>query len=399
MCKGSRSLCGNVPCPLLARMKIIPEINKSIGTEFFGPSTSVFVGRVGYPNIFAGPMAAIELSNIEKIDSPSSWFGMNYSDVVQLRSMLLRSKYKENIFSRSRFIENVQELALASKPTDIELAFKKKPVYSVEFSDMVQPMGPSASLVKLSLAENVKIPAGVDKVVNDDLKANEASFVLYEQGHDVYKITTVLSSGILGLEKNKKLVPTRWSITAVDDILYKQMLPKIREFTQVGEYRVYSSEYLDNHFEIMIMPGSWEYENFEAWAPGTAWTSGLKKPEILEEYESYYGRTTYADKEGGGYYAARLGVTEFLYKSRLQARVVVFREIHEGYMIPLGVWIVRETVRQAFKQPPKKFSTKEEALKHIKSRLRLPVEDYVKQSKILRQKGLSEFFSRKGEML
>ncbi len=195
----------------------------------------------------------------------------------------------------------------------------------------------------------------------------------------------------MGLEQNRKLVPTRWSITATDDIVFKSLVSEVKDFPSVNDYLVYSSEYLDNHFEVLLIPGSWEYENFEAWAPGSMWSFNLKKTEIIEEYEPFRGRTTYADKEGGGYYAARLAVIEALHKMKRQARVVVFREIYEGYTVPLGVWQVRENARNAFKRRPDIFRTLGEALKHIDSKLRLSINDYMGVSKILKQRRLSDF--------
>jgi len=366
----------------------MPTISKA-SKDFFGPSYSVFVGRIGYPRVSIGPLAAVEQA--PNIDNPKSWFGMEYSDVIHLRMMLLRSKHSENIHSSSRFVTENQELALASSPTDVEINFKKNPVYRVSFSDVLQPMGASASLLKMRLAGNPKIRKHVDRIVSDELKASQASLMLYGRGEDVYRITTILSSGALGMADRKKLVPTRWSITATDDTIFKEMVKKVKDFPSVNEFAVYSSKYLDNHFEILLMPGQWEYENFEAWAPGSFWSQNLKKTEILEEYEPYKGRTKYAELEGGGYYAARLGIIEGLFQLKRQARVVVFREVHEGYVVPLGVWVVRETVRNAFKNRPEKFETMGKALEHIGNKLRISVDEYAKNSRILKQRRLWDF--------
>jgi hypothetical protein len=250
-------------------------------------------------------------------------------------------------------------------------------------------MGPSGQLKKFTLAGNVPIEKSVERIVNDDLKAAEASFALYKREQDVYKITTILSSGVLGIKR--KLVPTRWSITATDDIITKQLLGKIRDYPSINEYLVYSSRYLDNNFNILLMPGSWEYEGFEAWSPGSFWSKQLKEAEIVGESEGFRGRTAYADKEGGGYYAARIGVVEHLHALRRQARAMVFREIYEGYVVPLGVWVVRETVRNAFNSAPKRFATLAEALKFIDSQQRIPTSSYLRQSVMLRQRRLHDF--------
>jgi hypothetical protein len=387
-CKGGRHLCGEKHCPLLAKIEIAPQIINKISDEFFGPATSIFVGHEGYPNINIGPLGAIQM--MEGIDSPETWFGREYSQIIQMRSLVLRSKSKENVKAKSRFIEENQMLALAKKPTDVEMKFKSKPSFNMNFSDITQPMGPTAQLDKMKIVENPKIPNYVESVVNDDLKSVEQIKLLYQR-FDTYYITNILSSGVLGKEDNKKLVPTRWSITALDDMLAKHLMTKIRTYQQIDKFLVYESQYLSNNFVILLMPGKWEYENFEAWAPGSFWAAQMKEVEIAEEYEPFEGRTTYADVEGGGYYAARLGVCEGLEQMKKQARVIVFREIYEGYQIPVGVWQVRENARNALKNPSKQFNTLNEALNYIQTKIRLKLNDYRTKSRILSQRRIVDF--------
>jgi hypothetical protein len=388
VCKGSRALCGHVHCPLMARIRVESKV-RNLPMDFFGPSTSIFVGRIGYPRVSVGPLAAVEYS--ESIDEPSRWFGMPYTELITMRSMLLRARASRDVRSRERYVLENQELALSDRPTDVELTFRSKPAYRVSFSDIVQPMGPSASLRKMRLAGNPHIPRSVDSVVSDDIRAGQAGILLYQSGHDIYRISSILSSGVLGRRESRRLVPTRWSIVAVQDMIALDLIRKIRECPQIDGFRVCSSEFLDNHFEVLLMPGNWEFENFEAWAPGSMWTAGLKRPEVIEEYEPFSGRKGYAELQGGGYYASRLGVAEGLAGLRRQARAVVFREVYEGYTVPLGNWQILENVRNAFRQPFKEFSSRQEALEHIDSRLRLPVRDYMACSRLLGQSRLADF--------
>ena len=180
----------------------------------------------------------------------------------------------------------------------------------------------------MHVTDNSKIPKQVDRIVSDELKAVEAAHGLYELGLDVYKVTTILSSGALRLRGAQKMVPTRGSITATDDIIFKKLTPEIKENPTIDSYYVYESSYMDNPFLILLMPSLFEYENFETWFPGSVWNDSFdQRPRIVEEYEGFKGRKQYAADEGGGYYAARLAVAEALHKMRRQAGVVVFREI------------------------------------------------------------------------
>ncbi|MBI4895228.1 MAG: hypothetical protein HY831_01915 [Candidatus Aenigmarchaeota archaeon] len=358
LCSGKRPVC-------IHEYNMLPKIfpKTAFSKEFFGPSYNIFVVRVGYPNVSLGPMASSEKNLI--VDDPSKWFGLPYEQIIEMRYLLIRTKSRVNIKQDSRFIEENQ-LIILSKPIDIEMVFKKHPVYRWEFSDTLAPNGPIADIDTLRLAENPKIPVKLEKIVSDELKASDASVSIYNTGEDVYKLSSILSSGVLGLEKNKKLVPSRWSITAVDDIITKSLISGIKDFKSVDDYIVFTSQYLDNHFEVLVMPGNWEFENFEAWIE-------LGEPKILEEYEAYSGRKKYADLQAGGYYASRLAIVEGLHKMKRQGKAIGFREIYEGYSVAVGVWQVRENVRNAMRQEPKKFATLEEALRDINTRLRIPI--------------------------
>ncbi|RLJ07327.1 MAG: hypothetical protein DRP12_02430 [Candidatus Aenigmatarchaeota archaeon] len=382
-CRSGRYLCGHKPCPLLARLRIEGRV-KQISQDLFGPAPSIFIGRDGWPRVFSGPLAA--LSDRPDLDRPESWFGMGYHQIIELRSQLLRGKERTDVRNPK---EELYEIALANRPPDVEIRLKKKPYYRFSFSDIYQPMGPTAPLESFRLAENPRVSSKAERIVGEGLKAGEALWQLYRLGIEVSRLSVILSAGALGLEK--RLVPTRWSITAVHQVLAGRLIRQIKLFRQVESFMLFSSEYLDNSFHILVMPGQWEFENFEAWAPGSLWARTAKKPEITCEYEPWQGRSSYAESQAGGYYASRLGVAEGLFRLKRQGRVVVFREISEGYIIPVGVWQVLENVRNAFRRGPERFSSLQEALEVLDRRLRLGLKPYLQKSRILGQRRLQEF--------
>ena len=361
-------------------------LKEKISESAFGPSGDFFAGSQYYPEISWGPTVSL-------MDVPRTrdLYGQDYEKIILARAAFLHGRRYGGIKPVGRMIDKSREIAMSEKPIDLELRFSRAPSLEMQFSQVSQPMGAGAPLKELTLAGNPKIPKIVDSVIEDKMKANDAICELAGHGMDNYYLTTLLSAGILG-KQGKKLVPTRWSITAVDDMLAKSMMDGIREFPQINEPMVFSNEYLFNHFEILLMPGNWEFENFEAWAPNTSWGFGSQEYTISEEYEPHGGRSGYAEKQAGGYYAARLGVCEYLSRIRKQARVVSFREIGEGYQIPVGVWEVRENVRHAFLGNPKKFPSNSEAMAHLQTRLRVPMQKYIAQTKVMTQSRLSEFF-------
>jgi hypothetical protein len=402
ICKGSRFLCGKTRCPIIVRanyfLKSIPLIQSE---EIAGASPpSVFVGRIGYPYVYAGPLVPPVQEDTSLYDLPEFWFGKSIDEIVGFRSMLIRGKHRVHVqkFDEAgKIIERTRELALAVKPVDVELLLKKKPRGFIILDDEVQPFGPSAPIQDLRVG-NAHWDRQIEKAYYDtDLKAAEAVLELYQKGVWVTKIQRAFSVGAFGLERNRRFVPTRWSITAVDSIISKALMEKVKTFPEISEYRVYESRYLDNIFEVLMIPGKWSYESIEAWYPGTVWNPHGRNIVMYSDWEEFEGRTTYAEI-GGCYYAARLAVCEQLVKEQRQAAVIVLREAHPGYIMPVGVWQVRENVRNAMRQKPYIFKTLEEALQFIASRFQIPIRQWIMRSVLLKnalfQKKITDYLEK-----
>jgi hypothetical protein len=399
-CKGGKFLCGKTRCPLLVRanyyLKSMPLIDK-LDVDGASPP-SVFIGRIGYPYVYAGPMVPPLHEDTTIYDIPEMWFGKSIDEIVGFRSLLIRGKHRVHVqeFEKGgKIIDMTRELALAVNPVYVELALTKPPRRNLVLDDDVQPFGPSAPLRDLHVG-TAKWDQWVEKAYYDtDLKAGDAVRSLYWNNVLVTKIQRAFSVGAFGLKKNRRLVPTRWSITAVDSILSQNLMNRVKAYPEINEYRLYESHYLDNVFEVLMIPQKWSYEAMEAWYPGTIWNPGGQNVAMFSDWEDHDGRTTYAEI-GGCYYAARLAVCELLVKERRQATVIVLREARPGYIMPVGVWHVRENVRNAMRQKPLKFNTLNEALARVASQFQIPLQRWLNSSKLLQnalfQKRLTEYF-------
>ena len=386
-CKGTRNLCGKDKCPVLARFYHQKVAAPKLKENIFGSSpNSIFVGYENYPNVFVGPMVSLESETLSIADTPEKMYGLSLNKILSARCNLVRGKKERNIFSRDRYIQELQDISISQQPLDIEISFRKKPSFDMSFSSVMQPIGPSGLIKKFKLVDNPKMEQKVCRIVNDDLTADSICVKLYKMKLEQSRISRILSSGILGMEK--KLVPTRWSITAVDDILGKNLMSEVRNFDLINDYLVFENEYLHNRFFIILMPAKWEFEQIESWFPQTLWNPS-NTPSLSVEYEFHEGRKTYAGKQSGGYYAARFAALDYLYKIKKQAKVLMIREVYSGYDIPLGVWVVRETAKQAFNKAPEKFKSLGEVFNNLKTRF--SPEKYKASSEILKQKRLFDF--------
>ncbi|MFQ5884267.1 MAG: Nre family DNA repair protein [Thermoplasmata archaeon] len=391
--------CGKRSCPVLLRFYSSVRTEPLLDTLNIEGSSppSVFVGRMGWPKVYVGPMVPPIRGDTSLLDSPERWGGATIEDIINYRVQLVRGMYRthvEDVSTGGRIVDLTREIALCESPTDAETYFSRRPRSRLVLSDSVQPMGPSAPLRKLDL-DTLKIDRRLDKAYSDgDLKAKDAVLSLFDQEVSVTKVQRAFSAGAFGIKKNRRFVPTRWSITAVDDIVGKNLREEVKEHPLINEFRIYESFRLDNRWIVLMMPMSWKYELMEAWYPDTVWNPRGRRIVILSDCEGYKGRSTYAEI-GGCYYAARLAVGEHLNKTRRQARTVILREAHPGYILPVGVWNVRENVRNALSQRPYEFDTLREALTHVGKRMSIPVKRWIKNSSLLKdalyQRKLEDF--------
>jgi len=172
---------------------------------------------------------------------------------------------------------------------------------------------------------------------------------LYDEDVLVTRIQRALSVGMFGEGARRRIVPTRWSITAVDSTISARLIDEVKGYRTIDKYRVYGFDVYDNQYVAILLPEPWRFEWVEAWFPNTTWNQYTREPYMIGDYEEYFGRTKYA-KVGGCYYSTRLAVTEALARERRQAAAIVLRETYPGYLMPLGVWNVRESIRMLMRQ-------------------------------------------------
>jgi hypothetical protein len=344
---------------------------------------SLFVGRHGYPKVLVGPMLPPDHRDADAargLDDPRTWITRNIPEIVGQRSSLVRTTHAvrvdaahggRDVFSSDRIVRVSQELAIAARPVDAEVRLDRPVQFGdVTVGEFTPPHGPTAQVERAALTENVRVEAKVERKVSDtDARAADAAAELYQSGTDSYQIERILSAGLLGQASRRRLVPTRWAITATDDQLGHHLIDKVVDFQVKGDIRVHFAERLGNRFFVLFWPRSWAFESIEAWMKGNFWTQGREAATVPEsvvetDWEDHRGRKTYA-ASAGGYYATRLAVLEHLVERREQATAVVLREITDAYTTPLGVWVVREACKAALAAKPLLFEDLDAATRHV----------------------------------
>ncbi len=350
-----------------------------VGKEMEGSTPpSVFIGSYNYPKVFAGPMLAPEHGDTSIMDSPEQWIPQRTTQerIIEYRMNLVRGKREISVKDvDSKFVERIRDVTLASKSVESGAKFSYVPRGS-SFSDEHLPHGPSGMLEKFETG-NCTWEHSLENVYYDtDLKAAEAIVALHGQGLEFSRIQKALSTGSMGLGKNRKLVPTRWSITATDSALADNYLEEVMYCESIDTFRVHESSSLNNHYAVILVPGAWQYEWYEAFLHVLG-----KEELIFSDYETNRGKKRYSSV-GGCYYSCKFALLEALAREKKQAGAIVLREAYEGY-VPLGVFNVRENVREAMRNEGKEFGNLRAALDYAQQKLKLPIARFVSEGVLL----------------
>ncbi len=347
---------------------------------------SVFVGTYSYPKVFVGPMVPPIHGDTSLLDSPEQWTGKTLEEIVNFRLNLVRGIQKISVNqTEGRYIENLQELVMSSKPTDSDLEFFKTTSSNISLDGESPPFGPIGE-IKSAKFSNSSPEKSIEKIFYDkDLKSQDAVLNLYHSGIEISQIQKCFSIGMLG--KERKLVPTKWSITATDDIISKSLTNDILDYSLIDSYKVFSYEHLGNLFSIILFPHRWIYEMIEAWYSDGVLGFG-------SDFEDARG-IDHPPAIAGAYFAAKLAVVEYLAKNKIQSGVLVLREIRPEYAIPVGVWQVREGVRSAMTKKALIADDFENALNIASNKMSISKNEWLSKGNIVRlmkQKTIADFF-------
>jgi len=360
---------------------------------------SVFVGQYGYPKVKVGPMIPPLHGDTTILDSPEKWIGKNIEEIANYRLSLVRGVCNVNINTVSeKYVESLQELAMANRPAESELLFDQIPAIDIEqkknfgFDADSAPYGLIAPLKTFKTSSSLSVDRRIENAFYDkDILATQAIANLYHQGVEVSKINRILSMGMLGKQKNRKLVPTRWSISATDDIISSKLTEEIEIHQTVDFFEVYQYAHLGNHYSIILIPYDiWIFEMQEAWIDGNGNLG------VGTDFEDSVRGLNHNPSIAGAYFAARLSITEHLNKINRKAAVLTLREIHPQYVIPVGVWQVREGIREALRGFGRRFENFENALSSACDFLSTSKKEWIKNSKVYsiikEQKKISDYF-------
>jgi len=346
-CRGRKMLCGLSRCPIIERVRTyraaIRAVPDTLSVNGASPPSAV-VGEEGYPTVrvYIGVPPGTHGDEAKQFDDPPNWWGrLSLEDVIRLRlSMIWPYTEARATNPWTLYDREIPHLATSLKPTDAEAKLARRPSGAPRFSLREKPLGPRAP-GEIRVTGNAKLPKQLERLIFDDAPATTAIIELYRAGVDIYTIQRALSLGLIGAKHRRRLVPSRWAITAVDTAIGDHLAEKVRDLPQLGEPMTGEITYMGNRYFVALIPGPLRFHYVERWVG-----RGGNIEVVVRESPS--GKRSTLD---GGFEAARLAILEKLLSMGRQASVYILRVIEPTYYVSVGNWQIRESIRRIQLKP------------------------------------------------
>lgn len=391
------------------KLKFYEEIKKYQKTlkptkEIIGFGSAPIVGEKNYPFL-----ATHNISNEEKSSSffeTGNLVKKSYDDILPLKAKSILGSTNKNYIKkpRTKIVEELRDIYKSKKAVEMQSTFEKELIFNKILTSKVSGvMGSQNELTKLEAQENTSTSNKIEKFTQNDIKAREAIISLYEKGINEHQIINLLALGSFGIDINRKLVPTKWAISAYDQTIEKYLHKKILNNNVINEYEIYHDLDKGNDFIIILIPDHFNAEIVETWD-----VSGLDQEALSGKWKTnkktiievdYVGNDnklkTKEPQTAGGFWATKSPIHRFLDERKKQASYISIRFI-DNYEIPLGVVFVRECVRKALNNCILKTSSSLEVESFLRENFPRHFKHYffsttLKEQK--KQKKLTNFFN------
>jgi DNA repair protein NreA len=355
---------------------------------------SLFVGHKGYPRVNVGPLVPPIHGNTSIFDCPEAWAGKTIYEIARFRMNLIRGISRSDVNNPSgKYIDTMQEMTLSLLPVESTVTFVKNPFPENMSDNSETVVVPSMLAAEVTGFRPIQIRTDprIERIYYDtDILSSDAMFDLYNNGITINQISKILSIGMMGRKRYRKLVPTRWSITAVDQIVSGKLIELIRHCQTIESMQLFAYSHVENRYWVLLIPNhDWSFEMVEAWRDADS------RIALGSDFEDSRGLKHYPSI-AGAYFAGRLAAAEYLHTKKRSAAVLILREILPEYILPVGVWQIREGIRMALKNPSMIFNELQSMLMYVGTRSTVPTSKWLTNSNTLKgmkaHSRISDFF-------
>jgi hypothetical protein len=316
-----------------------PEDTSSL-TVFSPPG--IFTESSRYPIMWAGVLGTVQPSEwLSIFDHPEAWRGLDRKAILRMRQQLYRFVLPVDAkeMTPHSVVDSLQTVALSVSPIAIEVDSPHLPRSELKGIGGQSPMGQLIKCKSLEIVSNPEISRVAKRICDKDVPSAESVWQLLDYDYTLDQVARMMSVGLLGHKKRRRLVPLRSAYKAVIDSYLTNAVMNLVESPLSSSIRLHASTLHGDSFTVLLRPGEprVDYLRLESFNGLNTLRTSF---EGLETQATDPKTSVYADHARFSAYRNMIGNTE-------SSHIVIFHQCRDPHNLILGPWVARAGVRYA----------------------------------------------------
>lgn len=316
------------------------ESSRSL-TVFSPPG--LYVETTRYPILQAGILASTEpLEWLSIYDHPESWRGMDRETILSMRrhlySLVLPIDARE--MQPKDHIETLQTISLSVAPVALGVEVGTLPPRHLgsQFGSQL-PTSPVVNVRSLEILSNPEISKVAERITEKDIPAADAIWQLLDYEYSLEQVVRLMSIGLLGRKKNRRIIPMRSAYKAVIDSFIDRSIMELIDRPYTDDIQLYLGRVCNDSFTIVIRPGEprVDYLKIEDYESGCTRGTSFESTDIPTTDAK---TSIYADH-------ARFSAYRHMLADAKQSHIIIFHHSNQQRNRILGPWVIRAGVQEA----------------------------------------------------
>jgi hypothetical protein len=343
----------------------------------------VFIETAKYPVLMAGVLASRQPSEFLSIfDHPDAWQGLDREAILSMRKYLYRFVMPVNAreMSPSSTIKTLQALALSVSPVELEIEAPSLPAQDLKSVGALLPSSPIVHAQSLQLNSEPEISRVAKTVTEKDIPASDGIWKLLDYDYSLDFAVRLMSVGLLGRHKNRRMIPLKSAYKAVIDVFVNRAVMELIDAPSAQTSRIFTRDLFGDRFTVLMTPGEPRVDYVKLDMTRKPMSRGVSIEST--RHPGLDAKTSvFADHARYSAYCALLS-------ERRTSHVTVFHLSRNTKNHVLGPWIARAGVKETLQTDPVLLEDRENTFAVLRSVLRPELGAWIDETNLLERHGL-----------
>lgn len=309
-------------------------------TVFCPPGITVETAK--YPILMSGFLASTQPTEFISIyDHPTAWRGLDREAIIAMRRQLFRFLIPTDARSLvpKETIESLQQIALSVSPLAIGVEVPTLPPRRLNAFPGQLPMGTDVLVKSFEIVSDAEISKVAQRITQRNIPTTEAIRQLFEYDYALEQVARLISVGLLGMHKHRKLVPLKNAFKIAIDSYIDNALLDLAEKSLTAVARIHQSRIHGDNFIVVSIPGEPRVDYFQMEV----------LPDSVQRQYSFESKHYGSSNAKASVYASHSRFSAYHHMTKIgeSSHMFIFHLIRDTRNSILGPWLARAGVEEA----------------------------------------------------